>query len=39
MNLGGKVYDITHKAKGKVQLGNNMEYCGRIFNQFYINRL
>lgn len=31
MNLGGKVYDITHKAKGKVQLGNNVEYCGEIF--------
>ncbi len=31
MNLGGKVYDITHKAKGKVQLGNNMEYSGEIF--------
>ena len=31
MNLGGKVYDITHKAKGKVQLGNNMEYYGEIF--------
>ena len=31
MNLGGKVYDITHKAKGKVGLGNNMEYCGEIF--------
>lgn len=31
MNLGGKVYDITHKAKGKIQLGNNMEYCGEIF--------
>lgn len=31
MNLGGKVYDITHKAKGKVRLGNNMEYCGEIF--------
>ena len=31
MNLGGKVYDITHKAKGKIQLGNNVEYCGEIF--------
>ena len=31
MNLGGEVYNITHKAKGKVQLGNNMEYCGEIF--------
>ena len=31
MNLGGKVYNITHKAKGKIQLGNNMEYCGEIF--------
>ena len=31
MNLDGKVYDITHKAKGKVQLGNNVEYCGEIF--------
>lgn len=31
MNLGGKVYDITHKAKGKVQLGNNVEYCSEIF--------
>ena len=31
MNLGGEVYNITHKAKGKVQLENNMEYCGEIF--------
>lgn len=31
MNLGGKVYNITHKAKGKIQLGNNMEYRGEIF--------
>lgn len=31
MNLGGKVYDITHKAKGKVQLGNNMEYSSEVF--------
>lgn len=31
MNLGGKVYDITHKAKGTVQLGNNAEYDGEIF--------
>ena len=31
MNLGGKAYNITHKAKGKVRLGNNMEYSGEVF--------
>lgn len=31
MNLGGKAYNITYKAKGKIQLGNNMEYSGEIF--------
>lgn len=31
INLGGKVYDITHKAKGDVLLGANMEYSGEIF--------
>lgn len=31
MNFGGKIYAITHKAKGTLQLGNNMEYIGEIF--------
>ena len=31
MNLGGKVYEITHKAKGTIQLGCNAEYSGEIF--------
>lgn len=31
MNLGGKVYKITHKAKGTILLGNNSEYYGEIF--------
>lgn len=31
MNMGGKNYDITHKSKGTVKLGNNTEYTGEIF--------
>lgn len=31
MNLGGKVYKITHKAKGTILLGNHSEYNGEIF--------
>lgn len=31
MNLGGKVYNITHKANGTMRLGNNTQYKGEIF--------
>ena len=31
MNLGGKVYNITHKAKGKVWLNKHTAYEGEIF--------
>lgn len=31
MNLGGKTYRITHKATGKLNIGNNISYRGEIF--------
>lgn len=31
MNLGGKIYRITHKAKGKLNIGRNTSYQGEIF--------
>lgn len=31
MNLGGKVYNITHKANGSLRLGSNTQYRGEIF--------
>lgn len=31
MNLGGKKYNITHKAKGIVNISNNTSYQGEIF--------
>lgn len=31
MNLGGRVYNITHKAKGKIQLTNHIIYEGEMF--------
>lgn len=31
MNLGGKVYNITHKANGSSRLGSNTQYRGEIF--------
>lgn len=31
MNLGGKVYTITHKAKGKIHINDHTLYEGEIF--------
>lgn len=31
MNLGGKVYHITHKTKGTIDIGNGAVYHGEIF--------
>ena len=31
LNLGGRVYKITHKANGRVQIGNNTSYIGEVF--------
>lgn len=31
LNLGGRVYKITHKANGTVRIGNNTSYIGEVF--------
>ena len=31
INLGGRVYKITHKANGTVRIGNNTSYIGEVF--------
>lgn len=31
LNLGGRVYKITHKANGTVRIGNNTSYVGDVF--------
>ena len=31
LNLGGRVYKITHKANGTVHIGNNTSYVGDVF--------
>ena len=30
LNLGGRVYKITHKANGTVRIGNNTSYIGEV---------
>ena len=31
LNLGGRIYKITHKANGTVRIGNNTSYIGDVF--------
>ena len=31
LNLGGRVYKITHRANGTVQIGNSTSYIGEVF--------
>ena len=31
INLGGRVYKITHKANGTVRIGNSTSYIGEVF--------
>ena len=31
LNLGGRIYKITHKANGTVRIGNNTSYVGEVF--------
>ena len=31
LNLGGRVYKITHQANGTVRIGNNTSYIGEVF--------
>lgn len=31
LNLGGRIYKITHKANGTVRIGNNTSYNGEVF--------
>lgn len=31
LNLGGRVYKITHKANGTVRIGNSTSYIGEVF--------
>ena len=31
LNLGGRIYKITHKANGTVHIGNNTSYVGEVF--------
>ena len=31
LNLGGRMYRITHKANGTVRIGNNTSYVGEVF--------
>ena len=31
LNLGGRVYKITHKANGTVRIGNSTSYVGEVF--------
>lgn len=31
LNLGGRVYKISHKANGTVRIGNNTSYTGEVF--------
>lgn len=31
MNLGGRVYNITHKANGTIKISNNTTYEGEIY--------
>lgn len=31
LSLGGRVYKITHKANGTVQIGNSTSYIGEVF--------
>ena len=31
LNLGGRVYKITHKANGMVRIGNSTSYIGEVF--------
>ena len=39
MNLGGKLYHITHKVKGKMSVGKDVIYNGDIFVLAHYNQL